>query len=49
MDQLADICGVNIKTIKRDIEFLKSQEIIKRKGGRKAGYWEVLDINKLPN
>jgi ATP-dependent DNA helicase RecG len=42
---MAEKLGVNIKTVKRDIEKLKAENIIKRQGGRKAGYWEIVHAN----
>ena len=43
MNQMAITCGVNIKTIKRDIEKLKVDKVIIRQGGRKDGYWELIE------
>ena len=43
---MADACDVNIKTIKRDLDILKTQNRIERKGGRKEGYWEILVARK---
>jgi ATP-dependent DNA helicase RecG len=42
IQQIADKCNVSVKTVKRDIEKLKTGKIIKRQGGRKEGYWELL-------
>jgi ATP-dependent DNA helicase RecG len=41
IDQLAQKCLVNIKTIQRDLERLKSNSSVRRVGGRKNGHWEV--------
>jgi len=41
MSELAKKCNVNIKTIKRDIDLLKSENRLLRVGGRKSGYWEI--------
>ena len=41
MDELAQKGHVNVKTIKRDIERLKSENRVKRVAGRKNGRWEV--------
>ena len=39
---LADKLSVNEKTIKRDIEKLKTQHRLKRVGSDKSGYWKIL-------
>ena len=41
MEKMSKKLFVTIKTIKRDIEELKSQNKIKRIGGRKSGHWEI--------
>jgi len=41
LTELAQRCKVNIKTIKRDIDFLKAGKRLKRTGGRKTGHWEL--------
>lgn len=38
---LATACAVSYKTIKRDIDFLKNANILKRMGSKKSGYWEL--------
>jgi predicted HTH transcriptional regulator len=42
IDQLAQICKVSDKTIKRDINKLKEQGLLERKGSLKSGYWQLL-------
>lgn len=42
MEEMAKELSVSIKTIKRDIEKLKADNIIKRQSGRKTGYWEII-------
>lgn len=42
MSELALKCKVNIKTIKRDIDFLKAGKQLQRAGGRKTGYWVII-------
>jgi len=39
---LAKTLGVNTKTIKRDIQRLKSEGILERVGTNKGGYWKIL-------
>ncbi len=41
-DELAIKCNISIETIKRDIRKLRKQEIIKRIGSDKTGYWEII-------
>jgi len=41
--KLAELCAVTEKTIKRDIEKLKSDGKIERIGSARAGYWKVID------
>ena len=41
IDQLAQICGVSSKTIKRDISKLKEDGKVERIGSLKSGYWQV--------
>lgn len=41
VDQLAKLCDVSSKTIKRDIVKLKNEGKIKRTGSLKSGYWEI--------
>ncbi len=42
-NKLAVLMGVSASTIKRDLEILKEQGIIKRMGPAKGGYWEVAE------
>lgn len=41
-DEIADKCRVSIETIKRDIQKLKSNNMIRRIGSDKTGYWKIL-------
>jgi len=41
IDQLAQICEVSDKTIKRDIAKLKEQGILERQGSLKSGIWVI--------
>jgi len=41
ISELAQRCKVSIKTIKRDIDFLKAENRLKRTGGRKEGKWII--------
>ncbi|MCQ2305056.1 MAG: DeoR family transcriptional regulator [Bacteroidales bacterium] len=40
--ELAVMFSVTQRTIKRDIDFLKKHDMIKRMGNEKSGYWLVL-------
>jgi len=40
--EIANLCNVSPKTIKRDISKLKQLNKIKRVGSLKAGYWEIV-------
>jgi ATP-dependent DNA helicase RecG len=42
IDDLSKILNIPRRTVLRDIEQLKKDNIIKRKGSRKEGYWEVV-------
>ncbi len=41
IDQLAQMCEVSDKTIKRDIAKLKEQDVLERQGSLKSGSWIV--------
>jgi len=41
-NKIADIIGVNVRTIKRNFKVLIDNNIIERVGSDKTGYWEVL-------
>ncbi|MGI6393716.1 MAG: ATP-binding protein [bacterium] len=43
VDDIAQICRVNRRTILRDIEDLKKKELIKRIGSAKTGHWETIE------
>ncbi len=42
IEQLAQVCKVSDKTIKRDIAKLKEECLVKRQGSLKSGYWEII-------
>jgi len=42
VDEIAKIVLVNRRTILRDLDALLQNNVIKRIGGRKTGYWEVI-------
>jgi len=44
IDQLAEILKVTRRTIIRDLEILKNQNVIKRIGPDKGGYWEIIKL-----
>ncbi|MCF8367422.1 MAG: DeoR family transcriptional regulator [Bacteroidales bacterium] len=39
MKEISEKCNVSVKTIKRDIEELRSAGKLRREGGRKKGNW----------
>ncbi|MBW6481546.1 MAG: putative DNA binding domain-containing protein [Vicingaceae bacterium] len=49
MLELSKKIGVTHKTIKRDIEKLKTQGVLKRIGPAKGGYWKISEINNYIN
>lgn len=40
--ELADLVGVTQRSVERHLRKLKQKGILKRVGGRKHGYWEVI-------
>jgi len=42
INQLADICKVNEKTIRRNLKKLTELKFVKRIGSDKTGYWKVI-------
>jgi ATP-dependent DNA helicase RecG len=40
-EDLSVICGVGIRTIRRDLDILKNAEKIKRVNGNRYGHWEI--------
>jgi ATP-dependent DNA helicase RecG len=42
-NELAENLGVSTKTIERAVKLLKVENQIKRIGGRKEGYWQVIE------
>lgn len=42
VEELARQCAVSAKTIKRDIDYLKNKNILKRIGSKKTGQWEIM-------
>lgn len=43
ISQLAELCKVSTKTIKRDIALLKDENLLERVGSLKSGYWQAVD------
>jgi ATP-dependent DNA helicase RecG len=43
-DVLANEIGVSSNAIKQHLSKLQSDNLLKRVGGRKDGYWEVLGV-----
>lgn len=41
-DQIAEVLGISPATVKRRMQMLKQEGLIKRIGSKKTGYWEVL-------
>ncbi len=35
--------SVSERTIQRDLEVLQTKNLLRRKGGKKDGYWEVIE------
>jgi len=46
MSELAERTGISEKGIEWQVNELKKKGLIKRIGGRKGGYWEVLESRK---
>jgi ATP-dependent DNA helicase RecG len=42
VDELTVRLGVSVRTVKRVLSALQNQGRLRRAGGRKFGYWEVL-------
>jgi Fic family protein len=42
IEQLAHVCGVSDKTIKRDISKLKEKGLLEREGSLKSGHWKII-------
>ena len=40
--ELADIVGVTQRSVERHLQKLQREGLLKRVGGRKLGYWEVI-------
>ena len=43
---MAKLLDVTMRTIMRDIETLRDKGKLKRIGGRKDGYWKIIDKNE---
>ena len=41
-NKIYEISGIPLRTIKRNIDVLKNEEIIKRIGSDKKGYWQII-------
>ena len=41
--EMAEYLAVNRRTIQRVLDDLKNKDIVKRKGGKRYGHWEILD------
>jgi len=41
--ELAEIIGVTERSIERNIEQLKKDELVKRIGAAKGGYWQIIN------
>lgn len=41
--EMAEYLAVNRRTIQRVLDDLKDKDIVKRKGGKRYGHWEILD------
>lgn len=45
--ELVDIIGIHERNVVRNIKTLRKQGLLRRIGGRKEGYWEI--VNELAN
>jgi len=43
--EMAQKIGVSSKTIDKHLNVLKKLKLLKRQGGRKNGYWQILQID----
>ena len=41
--ELAEKIGVTDRTIERNIQTLKEKQLLRREGGAKGGYWQVIE------
>jgi len=41
--EMAEYLAVNRRTIQRVLDDLKDKDIVKRKGGKRYGHWEIID------
>lgn len=41
-NKIYEISGIPLRTIERNIDVLKNEEIIKRIGSDKKGYWQII-------
>ena len=41
-NKIYEISGIPLRTIKRNIDVLKNEEIIKRIDSNKKGYWQII-------
>ena len=41
-NKIYEISGIPLRTIKRNIDVLKNEEIIKRIGSKKTGQWQII-------
>ena len=41
-NEIVDILGISIRTVKRNFKVLIDNNIIERVGSNKKGYWEIL-------
>jgi ATP-dependent DNA helicase RecG len=44
--QLVELTGIPITSLEREMTALRQQNIIKRIGSNKSGYWEVIGTNR---
>jgi ATP-dependent DNA helicase RecG len=42
LTELAKILNVSIETIKRDLASMQDENILKRTGSKKTGYWQII-------
>jgi len=42
-EEIARACGVSLETIKRDFRKMQAANLLKRRGSKKTGYWELAE------
>ncbi len=45
-EKLADLIGINIRNVQKNIDKLKSKNLVKRIGADHGGHWEVINTKQ---